>query len=273
MDIILLLKYIILGMIQGFTEPLPISSSGHLVIFQELFNIGISDLNFEILVNAGSLIAIIIIFQKDILLLIKNSFLYLFKKHSEFKKDFLYVVMLLVAVIPAGIIGLLFENFISSNLKSLFTVGVSLLITAVALSFIGKQAVNNTVEEITFKDAIIIGLFQVVALVPGISRSGSTMFGGLFRKIKFEDTMRFSFLLYIPISLATIFLKLLDFSSNSETFVIGYITAFILSIITTYFAVKWFFKIVRQGNLKYFSIYCTVVGSIVVILSFFIGGN
>ena len=90
------------------------------------------------------------------------------------------------------------------------------------------------------------------------------MVGGLSRKIKFEDTMKFSFLLYIPISLAASLLSILDLSSSSDTFVIGYVGAFIVSIITTYFAVKWLFKMIRKGNLKYFSIYCFTVGTIVI---------
>lgn len=264
-NILLLLKYIFLGIIQGFTEPLPISSSGHLVIFQELFNLSIEGINFEIIVNTGSLIAIIIIFYKDIISLIRNSFLYIIKKDNEYKNDFFYVVMLLIAVIPAGIIGFIFKDSFDTISDNLWVVGVSLLITAIALSLVGKAAVENTNEELTFTDALVIGIFQVFALVPGISRSGSTMVGGLTRKIKFEDTMKFSFLLYIPISLAASMLSLFDLSNSEDIFIAGYIGAFIVSIVTTYFAVKWFFKMVRKGNLKYFSIYCFIVGSLVII--------
>ena len=264
-NILLLIKYIFLGIIQGFTEPLPISSSGHLVIFQELFNLSIEGINFEIIVNTGSLIAIIIIFYKDIVSLVKNSFLYLFKKQVEFKKDFLYVVMLVIAVIPAGLIGFIFKDSFDVISDNLWVVGISLLITAFALSLVGKAAVENTNEELTFTDALIIGIFQIFALIPGISRSGSTMVGGLSRKIKFEDTMKFSFLLYIPISLAASLLSIFELSSSEDTFIAGYISAFLISIVTTYFAVKWFFKMVRKGNLKYFSIYCFIVGTLVII--------
>jgi len=268
MNLLHLLKYIFLGIIQGFTEPLPISSSGHLVIFEKLLHLDIgSDLNFEIIVNAGSLIAIVFIFRLDIWLLIKNSYFYIFKKEKQHKKDFQYVLLLILAVIPAGLFGFLFKDFIETTLKTLLTVGISLLITSVALYLVSKQAVTNTKTDITIKDAIIIGLFQVIALIPGISRSGSTMVGGLTRKIKFEDTMRFSFLLYIPISIATLFLGILDLDT-SNIFILGYVFAFIFSIVTTYIAVKWFFSMVRKGNLKYFSVYCLIVGVIVIIGSF-----
>jgi undecaprenyl-diphosphatase len=264
-NFILLLKYIFLGLIQGFTEPLPISSSGHLVIFQELFNLSIEGINFEIIVNTGSLIAIIIIFYKDIVSLVKNTILFLFKKQVEYKKDFLYVLMLIVAVIPAGLFGFIFKDSFDKFSDNLWVVGVSLIITALALSLVGKASVENTTEEITFKDALVIGIFQIFSLVPGISRSGSTMVGGLSRKIKFEDVMKFSFLLYIPISIAASLLSILDLSTSNDTFIIGYVAAFMVSIIATYFAVKWLFKMVRKGNLKYFSIYCFTVGTIVLI--------
>lgn len=264
-NILLLIKYIFLGIIQGFTEPLPISSSGHLVIFQQLFNLSIEGINFEIIVNTGSLIAIIIIFYKDINSLVKNTFLYIFKKQSQYKKDFLYIIMLVIAVIPAGLIGFIFKDTFDTISDNLWVVGGSLLITALALRLVGKAAVINTNEELTYMDALIIGIFQVFALIPGISRSGSTMVGGLSRKVKFEDTMKFSFLLYIPISIAASLLSILDLSGTEDTFVAGYIGAFLVSIVTTYFAVKWFFKMVRKGNLKYFSIYCAIVGSVVII--------
>jgi undecaprenyl-diphosphatase len=173
--------------------------------------------------------------------------------------------MLVIAVIPAGLVGFIFKDSFDTISDNLWVVGISLLITALALSLVGKAAVENTNEELTFIDALVIGLFQVFALIPGISRSGSTMVGGLSRKIKFEDTMRFSFLLYIPISIAASLLSILDLSGSEDTFIAGYVGAFLVSIITTYFAVKWFFKMVRKGNLKYFSFYCFTVGTIVII--------
>ena len=270
MNVIELLKYIFLGIVQGFTEPLPISSSGHLVIFQELLGMNLPGINFEIIVNTGSLIAIIIIFYKDIYNLVVRSFLYLFKNKKEYKYEFKYVLLLIIAVIPAGIIGLLLKDFIDSALKNIITVGISLLITSIALSLVNTQSTENKIEELGFIDALVIGLFQVFALIPGISRSGSTMVGGLSRKISFTETMRFSFLLYIPISIAATFLGLKDLS-ETDPFILGYISAFIVSVISTYFAVKWLFKVVKKGNLKYFSIYCLIMGITVLLVNFVLG--
>jgi undecaprenyl-diphosphatase len=264
MDFIEILKYIFLGIIQGFTEPLPISSSGHMVIFSEMFNIGTEDINLEIIANAGSLVAILIIYSKDILYLVKNFVQFLLKKEGYSKKDFNYVLLLIVAVIPAGVAGLLLKDVIETYLTTLTFVGIGLFITALALLFIRKEAIDNTNDTITMKEALMIGLFQIFALMPGISRSGSTMVGGLKSKISFKETMRFSFLLYIPISLASMVLGLSDINVET-TFVLGYVLAFLFAIITTYFAVKLLFRLVQKGNLIYFSIYCFVVGIIVII--------
>ncbi len=263
MDLIELIKYILLGLIQGITEPLPISSSGHLVIFEEIFHIGISDLNFEIFVNAGSLVAILIIYRKFLMKLIGNTMMYIFQGKKEFKSDYHYSLLIVLGVIPAGLIGFLFKDSIELYLKNLMVVGITLLITATALSLTNKYV--NHIDgktEINALDAFIIGLFQVVALIPGISRSGSTMVGGLSRKINFEETMRFSFMLYIPISLAALLLGILDVET-SNVFIPGYIGGFIVSVIGTYFAVKLLFNVVNRGNLKYFSYYCYVVGALV----------
>lgn len=271
MDLILLIKYILLGMVQGFTEPLPISSSGHLVLFQEFFNLSIEGPLFEIVVNAGSLIAIIAIFYKDIIELILKFFGYVFKGQKENEYEFKYALMLVLAVIPAGLAGLVLNSYFDA-LSNVMVVGISLLVTSIALSLVSKQAIEDGKEKINFLDAITIGLFQVFALVPGISRSGATMVGGLSRKVNFKETMKFSFLLYIPISLATILLAVLDISSGATFFVTGFISAFIVSTITTYFAVKWLFTMVSKGNLKYFSLYCLIVGLTVLIVNFLVGG-
>lgn len=270
MNIIKLIKYIIVGMVQGFTEPLPISSSGHVYVFKELFNIEVLDINFAIVVNAGSLIAIIVIFRKRILELIIGFFKYAFKKQESYKKDFHYALMVLVGVIPAGVASYFLKSVVNEYLLSLATIGVGLLVTAIALNLFTKEAVTNTTEDITYKDALVIGFFQIFAIMPGISRSGVTLVGGLSRKIKFEEVVKFSFMLYIPISIAAMIVGLLDLSSNSP-FVLGYVLAFISSGITTFFALKWFLSMVRKGNLRYFSFYCTIVGVILVIVGFYTG--
>ena len=182
------LKYIILGIIQGLTEPLPISSSGHLVIFKNLFNLdSLNDLNFEIIVNFASFLAISFIYRKDIIKLIKDSIIYLKTKNYKYENSFKYILLIILACIPAGILGLLFKDkidLISTNVKY---IGIALLITSLALFIVRKIDGKKHDNDITYKDSIIIGLFQGIALLPGISRSGSTLTGGLLRNIKKED--------------------------------------------------------------------------------------
>jgi len=195
-----LLKYVFLGFIQGITEPIPVSSSGHLLIFQKLIS-GIDKIDFELLAtitNFGSFLAILLIFRKDIIRLIKSFFGYLSSKDNKYYNDYKYCWYVVLATIPAGIIGIIVTkldlfDFLEKNVKF---VGATLLITAIFLYIIKDFKGIKNDKDITLKDAIIIGLFQVIALLPGISRSGSTIVGGMFRKLKRSIT----WLLISPLS-------------------------------------------------------------------------
>lgn len=263
----LLIKYLVLGLIQGFTEPIPISSSGHLVIFQELFGIKIEGLSFEILVNFGSLIAVLIIYWKDIMRLIQNGLNYMMTKNPDSKNDFQFILYLVIATIPTGILGLLFEDFISSKLSTVAVVGVTLLLTGFALWIIRNLRGSKNDGDIKVKDAVIVGLAQSVALIPGISRSGATIVAAMLVGMKVETALRFSFLLYIPVSLGITVLSIGDIlgDENINALAIPYILAFAASIIATYFSLKWFMNIMARGNLKYFSFYCFIVGILVIL--------
>ncbi len=272
-----LLKYLILGIIQGITEPIPVSSSGHILIFKKIIeNITnqTSTIDFEtfaILTNFGSLIAILIIFRKDIIRLIKSFFMYLFNKERqlESKSDFDYCLKIVLATIPAGLIGIIVTKLgllykLEENMKFL---GLMLVITSLFLYLIKDfKGVKND-KRLSFKDAIIIGIYQMIALIPGISRSGATIVGGMFRGLKRETAFTFSFMLYIPISLATMVLgikNLTEISISSTEwlyYIIGVFMAFIFTFVTT----KWYGKIVKEGKLIYFSIYCLIVGLLVMI--------
>ena len=266
----ILLKYIILGIIQGFTEPLPISSSGHIFIFKKIFqaNIALNDLNFEIIVNFGSLIAITMIYFKDIKKLIINFFKYFKIKNEETKKDFKYSLLIILGCIPVGIAGFLLKDYIENLLQSSFIVGISFLITSLFLFLV--RNINGCKEEkdLTWKDALFIGLIQIIALIPGISRSGSTLIAALFRNIKRNDALKYSFMLYVPISLGTMVLSVKDLinSNNLNTLLLPYSLGFISSLIVSYFTLKWFINAVKKGNLIYFSIYCLILGLFVLIL-------
>lgn len=264
----LLLKYLILGIIQGFTEPLPISSSGHLRIFKSLFNSEVlSDMNFEIIVNFGSLIAILVLYRNEIISIIKDFFCYLKTKEKKYKTNYKYAWLIVIGTIPAALLGL----FVKDIIEKYFTtklVGAMLIITALLLYMIKDIKGKKEKEDITYIDALKIGLFQVVALLPGISRSGATVVGAMKSNLKRETALNYSFMLYIPISLASMILGVSDLisASNLNELFIPYLVSMIAAGIVTYYAAKLFMDIMKKGKLIYFSIYCFIVGIITFIL-------
>lgn len=261
-----ILKYIFLGFVQGFTETIPVSSSGHLMIFKNLMNVSVDYDTIAILTNFGSLIAIIILFWDDIVKIIKGFFKYLLKKDKDSKNEYKYAWMIVLGCIPAGLIGILvsyFEIFkkIESNIK---IVGVSLIITSILLFVIRNFKGKKEDNKIGVKEALTIGCFQILGLFPGISRSGSTIVGGMTQGLKRDTAFKYSFMLYIPMSLAAMALEIFDL--NIDVNLIGYyIASTLVSLVVTLLVTKWFRKIVNNGKLIYFSIYCFVVGTLVIL--------
>nr|WP_289891271.1 undecaprenyl-diphosphate phosphatase [Virgibacillus pantothenticus] len=274
-DLSIILKYLLLGLFQGFTEPIPISSSGHLVMLRDILNLQVelAGLSFEILVNFGSLIAVLVIFRKDLIRLTRNGLRYIFQRDrdSEATADFQFILFLIIATIPTGVLGFLLEDYISEQLSKPIIVGYTLLITGAALWVIRNLHGKKNDGDLTIKDALIVGAAQAVSLIPGISRSGATIVAAMLVGMKRETAFRFSFLLYIPVSLGVTILGVSDIVNDDKfsALLIPYAIAFLASIIASYFALKWFANIMAKGNLKYFSFYCFIVG-ILAIIYFFI---
>lgn len=257
------ITYLFLGLVQGITEPLPISSSGHLFLVRTLLNVGIEDLYFEVLMHFASIFAVIYLFKDKILSLIKGNIAFIFKKDKKFQKDFNYVLYIIVASIPVGILGLLLRNTLEDvmNNYGLLVISVSLLITGLFLWFLKPILDDSNKREITLKDALFMGVFQAFAITPGISRSGATFFGGALRKLHVKDIIEFSFMIYIPVTLAAGLLEILSLETASIN--LGPLAlAFIVSMIMTYFALIWFRNLALKGALKGFSIYCFIVSTI-----------
>ncbi|AKG04973.1 UDP pyrophosphate phosphatase [Salimicrobium jeotgali] len=260
------IKYLLLGIFQGFTEPIPISSSGHLVILQELISLSDEGLDFLVLVNFGSLIAVLIIYRNDITRLIRNGFGYIFKQEKAHKEDFDFILYLVVATIPAGILGVVFGDYIDSNLDAVWIVGATLLVTGLALWVIRNIRGGKNDRNLTMKDAVIVGLAQGVALIPGISRSGATIVAAMLLGMKQETALRFSFLLFIPVSLGSMLLSLEDIlGAKSGQLWAAYVLAFAGSIVASYYSLRWFMNVMANGNLKYFAYYCFAVGILVLL--------
>jgi len=260
-----LLQYIFLGFVQGFTETIPVSSSGHLMIFKTLMEMEVDFDVIAILTNFGSLIAIIILFWNDIETLIKNFFKYLKTKDEKVKKDYKYCWMIVLGCIPAGLAGLLVSYFgvfdkIEDNVK---IVGVSLIITSILLFVIRNFKGKKDDNKVGVKEALTVGCFQILGLFPGISRSGSTIVGGMCQGLKRDTAFKYSFMLYIPMSIAAMLLEMTDLNLKVEL-ILPYICSIIVSLVVTLLVTKWFRKIVNNGKLIYFSIYCFIVGLLVI---------
>jgi undecaprenyl-diphosphatase len=262
------LEALILGLLQGLTEFLPVSSSGHLELGGVLFGLQDPDafFTFNILVHGATFMSVVVVFRQDILDLIVNFFR--FKWNAEMK----FVLLLLASAIPVGIVGLLYEE----QIEAIFTgrvmfVGFMLLITATLL-FLTRFAPKNN-KDVSLKSALLIGLAQTFAVLPGISRSGATISTALYLGIERTKAIRFSFLMVLIPVFGANFLKLLKASNESGgtsldtmPLIIGTLAAFVAGLA----ACRWMLSIVRKGNIAYFSIYCLIIGLAAIFSSLFI---
>ncbi len=267
-----LLQYIFLGLVQGITEWLPISSSGHLILFQEFFGISMPGLVFEIFLNFATFVALVIVFWKDLWELIKGFFLFIFSKNArtdENSTHFYFAVYIVLGSIPVAIIGLLFGDYIETALKSVTTVAIALIVTGIALYAVSR--LDGIRNRLNLGDAVWVGLLQTVALIPGISRSGATIFGALSRNLERNLAIRYAFFLAIPVSLGTMLLKTGELIAliTSEN-ILNYSLAFIVSLVSAVITLKWFIGIINRGKLRYFTYYCVILGASVLLYQLFI---
>ena len=251
---------LILGLIQGLTEYLPVSSSGHLAIGQALFGMddGADNLMFTVAVHVATVLSTLVVLWSEIEWILKGLF------KIELNDETRYVLNIIVSMIPVGIVGVFFKDQVEAIFGSgLLVVGCCLLVTAALLVF-SYYAKPRQKEHISWKDAFIIGLAQAVAVLPGVSRSGSTIATGLLLGNKKESLAQFSFLMVIPPILGEALLDVLKAvkgeavlgSIGTLPMVVGFLAAFVSGC----FACKWMISIVKRGKLVYFGIYCAVVG-------------
>ena len=277
METITYLQAIIMGLVQGLAEFLPVSSSGHLVLSKFILGaeLGTSAL-FEILLHVGTLLAVFVFYWKDVLNLIKEGLLLikdLVLLVLKGKKFELYlkrkmVVFIIIASIPTAILGLLMEAFLEDLfLSSVIAVGFALLVTGTMLMMIRKMPKGNkTLEEMKGRDAVTIGLVQGIATIPGISRSGSTVTAGLFCGLDKEFAFRFSFLMSIPAILGAAVLKLMDvdaadLAANAGPYAVGMVVAALVG----YASIRWLKNLIQKDQFHYFGYYCLAVGLISIV--------
>lgn len=258
-----ILHSLILGVVQGLTELLPVSSSAHLYLLSEyFFKWTISD-SFDIALHFGTLLAICIFFFKDWISLIKGGFNKVFKKEDSTEgRIFWYIV---AATIPAGIIGIVFEHYLEGYLKQPLIVATALIVMGILLYVVDKNSKSEvSYENMTFKQAFLIGISQVLAFIPGVSRSGATITVGRALKVDRESVAKYTFLLSTPIVFAATVLKIFDFQF-SVAFFAGVLTSFLVGLAV----IKFLMEFIKKRNFKVFAIYRVLLG-IVVYITFFV---
>ena len=257
---------LVLGLIQGLTEYLPVSSSGHLAIGSYLFGVeGEENLAFTVAVHVATVLSTLVILWKEIDWIFRGLF------KCELNDETKYVFNIIISMIPVGIVGVFFKDAVEEVFGSgLVIVGCMLLVTAALLTF-SYYAKPRQKEKISIKDAFIIGLAQACAVMPGLSRSGSTIATGLLLGNKKESLAQFSFLMVIPPILGEALLDVVKAVKGEEAFggivalslTVGFIAAFVSGCL----ACKWMINIVKKGKLIYFGIYCAIAGAVTLICS------
>lgn len=273
------LQALIMGLVQGLTEFLPVSSSGHLVLAKFLFhvNIGENSAFFEILLHVGTLIAICIFYYKDVLglileffKLIRDIFRYFKNKEKiEIYPERKMLLLVVIASIPTAIIGLIIQKTIEDLfMSSVIAVGVALLITATILILSSRIPVGHKkVRSITYKDAAFIGIVQGIAVTPGISRSGSTITAGQAAGLDREFAIKFSFLISLPAIAGAGLLSLTEISSADIAMNGGaYLLAMVVAAVVGYICIRWMLNLLKNNKFHYFGYYCAVVGLVSIIV-------
>ncbi len=282
-----LLKAVLLGIIQGLTEFLPVSSSGHLAIFKQIFGMEDVGISFDVFLHVGTLVAVFIVYWRDIVQIFmdgigividafsnlvewiqsrKNKTEPKYRKiiTSAYRK---FAMLVIVSTIPTGIIGVLGEKFIDSAGASLLIPGICLLVTAVLL-FISDQITDGdkTPKKTTYANAVFIGVCQGVATLPGLSRSGTTITAGLLCGLKREFAVKYSFIMSIPAILGAAVLKLPKMKTDiASASALAYILGAAAAAVIGYICIKTMLIVVRNKKFKYFSYYCAVVGIVAII--------
>ena len=269
------LNAVLLGLVQGLTEFLPVSSSGHLPILQHFFGIeGESIVIFTILLHVGTLVSVFYMYRKDILELIVELFLTIRDLvtgrglHLDERPVRKLGVMIIAASIPTAIIGLLFNDLFESFYTTLIPTAVGLLITGALLWFAeSTKSGTRGIEEMNFRNAFFIGTLQGIAICPGISRSGSTLVGGLLARLDRAFAVEFAFLISIPSILGSLIFESGSgnmteaLAGNAGPILVGALCATLSGI----FAIKAMITVVRKYSLKYFSVYVWIVGAILIV--------
>lgn len=261
------LEALVLGVIQGLTEFLPVSSSGHLQIFNAILGVeGEENLTFAVAVHAATVCSTIVVLRKEIAVLLAGLFRF------RWNEETMYIAKIVVSMIPVGIVGFFFKDYVESLFGSgLMVVGGALLLTSVLLAF-AYYAKPRVRSVISFRDAFIIGLAQACAVIPGLSRSGSTIATGILLGNNKENVAKFSFLMVLVPILGEAFLDLMKGNfgqAESGVSTLSLAVGFLAAFISGFIACSWMLNLVKKGKLIWFAVYCFIVGVTVLSLDLF----
>lgn len=262
-----LIEAIIFGIVQGITEFLPISSTAHIVITQLLFGYTFAGLAFEIYLHLASVLALILYFWKDIAAVIVGFFRFILHRSREDKVQFYFGVYILIATAITGALGIFLSDAVADSMKTPPMIAGALVITGLALIFIERfhKTGNKNESDMTVLDSIIVGLVQTLAVIPGISRSGSTLVASLLCGLNRETAVRYSFLLAIPAILGSTVLALDEFSGEMLAYIgpVNLIVSFVVTFFFSILGIIWLIDFLKKSKLIYFAVYCFVVAFLV----------
>ncbi|OEF97750.1 undecaprenyl-diphosphatase UppP [Desulfuribacillus alkaliarsenatis] len=259
---------LVLGIVQGITEFLPISSSAHLIITQELFGISMPGLAFEVFLHFASLLAVVYFFRADLAVIIKEFLQYVGTRNVKYKTSFWFGIYIIAATFITGVLGILLEKQLADTLRSMTTISIALFFTGLFLILIERvmKYGNRREKDMTFWDAFWVGIGQTVAVIPGVSRAGSTLVAALWVGLDKSTAVRFSFLLSIPVILGSTVLmfpdmRLAEFDTGWFELTISFIASFIFALI----GIRWLIAFLNRSKLIYFAYYCFFVSGVVFI--------
>ncbi len=286
-----ILKALLMGLVQGITEFLPVSSSGHLAIFKKVLGINLdSGMYFDVMLHLGTLVAVIIVFREDIWGMIRefwgmlvtifaNFLVFIMRRKGNTRYTYFKVVnssyrklvlMVLISTVPTGILGMVGSELVERASETLWIVGICLILTAVLL-FLADKHPDGTmrIKDASYSGAFIMGISQGVATMPGLSRSGTTIATGLMLGYNKKLAVKYSFIMSIPAILGAVVVKLGDLKNEAfgSANLPGYILGTVVAGVTGYFSIKYMLKLIRRKRYIGFAIYCAVLGVVAIVFS------
>lgn len=264
------MKAIILGAVQGLTEFLPVSSSGHLVIGSELLNFQEQGVVFDVCLHLGTLVSVFIVFRSEILAMIKAPFQYFSgNTDDDVRQFFFWDIYVILATLPAVFVGLFFKSYVDLFFGSTLIAYCMLVVTGTIM--ILAQYVPERNQPLNWWRGILVGCAQALAIMPGLSRSGSTIFAGMLLGVPRETIARFSFIMSIPAIIGAAVLQMGDFFQNPPTLdtALNLLVGMTMSAIAGYFAIRLLLDIIRRNRLQWFGYYCLVLAGVGLTYHFF----